>query len=739
MKYQENVILLNRKQSIVVSNNGNENNHNAVMAIIAEIAQFGYTLDKSLIEALSKISLEELKIYKEFLVKELSLIVGSHVKYVPLFINFPNNLLDTEFLYQKKILGIIQNLFNLNDDGSVLSCGHFIDTRLFNLDNYSCCPVCEQQDEELYSKALASLEPKEKFSFDAVKLKVIKLTSEDSLFTIFKNLLSANTSISENDKEVISYVVKNYKNKVEELLPEKISQKEIIAYLSVLLMANVDNYLDLIKKYNKTSVDILRLAVSFSNGDISLAEKTKFKLSNKQRKLIMSLLNNVNNAEVDMLRYREEFLRLGEVLHIGSFKNKYKNTYKSFQLIRNNSKDIETFSKKVEFLTKSLKETKDRDFVVKQLVNILSTREGEFARKLDLLLRNSDNKFDVVSSFITVISKVKTPILLTLLKHFQHRSVKKEYRSFLPKGSFAKIKYLEGDDRETIDILVCNEIVSKIREELITRFSKKESLGNVLLSKELMDVLIPSSQRSATKSLLNIPRGSRIKLDNKPFIRLYTYWKHYSDVDLTACCYDKDLKKIMDISYYNLRGFGKSIHSGDIRNGRLGATEFIDLDIEEFKKRNIKYVSVLVYSFSGEKFSDMECFAGFMEKDSPDSNQFDATQLVHKFNISSPTTQCIPMMFDIENNEFIWMDISVKNGNVFANGVNTNKHVIEKMKSILDFKNKKSSMFDLLELHSLARATRVDYEKVKDIEYDTVFDIEILKDIDVVMSKYLES
>lgn len=102
MNYQENVILLNRKQSIVVSNNGNENNHNAVMAIIAEIAQFGYTLDKSLIEALSKLSLEDLKVYKEFLVKELSFIVGSHVKYVPLFINFPNNILDTEFLYQKK-------------------------------------------------------------------------------------------------------------------------------------------------------------------------------------------------------------------------------------------------------------------------------------------------------------------------------------------------------------------------------------------------------------------------------------------------------------------------------------------------------------------------------------------------------------------------------------------------------------------------------------------------------------
>lgn len=97
------------------------------------------------------------------------------------------------------------------------------------------------------------------------------------------------------------------------------------------------------------------------------------------------------------------------------------------------------------------------------------------------------------------------------------------------------------------------------------------------------------------------------------------------------------------------------------------------------------------------------------------------------------------MMFDIENNEFIWMDISVKSGNVYANGVNTNKHVIEKMKSILDFKNQKSSMFDLFELHSLGRANRIDYEKVKDVEYDTIFDIEILKDIDVVMSKYLES
>ena len=72
----------------------------------------------------------------------------------------------------------------------------------------------------------------------------------------------------------------------------------------------------------------MRLAVSFSGGDLSLAENTDFKLSNGQRRLIMALLDNVKSSMgEDMLRNKEAWLRLSKTLHIGAYKETYPNAF----------------------------------------------------------------------------------------------------------------------------------------------------------------------------------------------------------------------------------------------------------------------------------------------------------------------------------------------------------------------------------------------------------------------------
>lgn len=103
-----------------------------------------------------------------------------------------------------------------------------------------------------------------------------------------------------------------------------------------------------------------------------------------------------------------------------------------------------------------------------------------------------------------------------------------------------------------------------------------------------MKILVPYSQRSASTSLVNIPRGSRLKVDPaSPFIRLFTYWKAPVDIDLGAVLLDEKFRTLDTISYYNLSSYGRSVHSGDIRNGSHGAVEFIDLDVKAFKAKKL--------------------------------------------------------------------------------------------------------------------------------------------------------
>lgn len=730
-----NKAILNRKQALaLVARDPSELNNHLVLAIMAEIAQFGYTLDKPLIDVMSTLTKIELKIVKELLVSELAVMVGANVRYVPLFKSFPNDIPDTTELMFKKIVGYLQNIFKINPANYVvLSCGHTVSTTAHNLDNYSGCPICEAQLPELmdHDDSYKPSEPVKQF-------KIIKLVDESVIFDVYKNLLTAKTSISNADKALIVTLTKHFGDDILQHLPEKIDQKETVAFVTEQLLTYTTSSKEAVAKYFKTATDVLRLAVQFSGGDISLAANTKFKLSQGKRKFIMFLLDKVYQPEVDMLRYREQWVKLGQTLHVGSFKNKFPNAFNAFDMIRNHASDIETFNGKVEELLSIATHTEKNEKEVEALVALLETRAGDFARRLDHVLRIAQKPAVVLKAFKKVAPSVQTAMLLNLAKHAQSRTQKSEFRAFAPKGKITKIKLFEGDEREVLKPMTVNALLAIINDELKSRFSKLEALGNVYINPELMKVLVPYSQRSASTSLVNIPRGSRLKVDPaSPFIRLFTYWKAPVDIDLGAVLLDEKFRTLDTISYYNLSSYGRSVHSGDIRNGSHGAVEFIDLDVKAFKAKKARYVAVYITSYTGEQFSTMECFAGFMERTQPDGKQFDATTVRQKFNITSEATNCVPMLFDLETSELVWLDLVTQQAGIYANYHNSQNVTLDAIKSGLSLIDTRATMFELLDAHAKARSTVVHYEKVEGVEYDTVFDIEILKDLDVVMSKYL--
>jgi len=732
-----NSIALRYKQAVVLTPSPSSAvriSDRFIQALLTEISQFGYTFDGDVVNSLTTLSTDEFLAFRLHLIDELKLMVGAHVKYRPLFKNFPTDIPDDDEYFYKRIVGFVTNLFDIvKDDALPLSCGHLIDTSLFNMDDFGACPICQMQVEETTEAVRPPLT-------EITPLKVIGLTTKQDIYQIFTNLLAAKRSISEDNKEVIGQLVAQDKNAIA-YVPDVIPMKENLALISGLLIEHHPVQAEtLLKSYFKTATDVLRLATQLSGGDISLKDHTRFKLSNPNRRLIMGLLDNINNPEPDMLRHRMRWIRLGEVLHIGKKRSCYPNAWQAFDTIRNNASKIETFGSKVEQLVHDINKNPKDVQSQKTLVALLRSRPGEYARRLDWMLTHIADVPGVIRRFRGLVAELTTPMLLQIAAHLGSRKNVQESRYFMPKGNVAKIQVV-ADTRPALDIGTIQVLCDSINEELVSRFSQLPKLKNVYVDSDLSNYVLPMQQRSASKSLVTIARGSRVALPESKVARLFLYWKENRntnrvDVDLSATTYDGDWNYINHLSYTCLSGVD-GVHSGDIQSAPNGAAEFIDIDINKARAKGIRYVVMNVISYTGQPFNTFECFAGVMGREKAEKGDFyEAKTVKHKFDVAGDTTYNLPLALDLQTNEILWMDIALTT-RVFAS-VERAGGKISAMATVIDsMLDNRPTLWDLISLHMLARAENVSFDFDPDIEYDLTLDESFATQVDEILANWM--
>ena len=699
-----NEVFLTRKQMIVLEPQNNAINTNSkqyVATVLKNIEYLGFTFSKTIIEILQTYSTAHLNEFYLNVVPILKKMVGAHVKHKPMYPNFPAQVME---MHECELY--INAIF------------HYLG---FGLPSY-------EKEERLPL-------------FENTKLKVIELGSLLDVMKMFSNLISSKTSISESDKEDVEWYITTNISMLADILPASIPSKENMSFI-IGVLANNNIPITELSQYFKTATDVLRLAVSMSEGDVSLATNTKFKrFTRKERKELLTLLESVNSPVEDMNRYRGQWVRLGERLHPGEYKDRFPNVWKSFLEIRSD-KTIETFNSKIE---KSIL-TKD----IKSSLHLLSKRPGEFARRLDKLLREASGplqKLDVLGSFEDVASNVSTPVLLQVLTHFKYRTASKEKRVFFPKGNIAKLQSVDNL-LPYIDYDSCQRVVLICTNALIKQYSNLPPLGKTYLDNNLMGYLVPFSQRSASKALKTIVRGSRIPLGEGNFVRMFTWWKNIGlkegdycnsgrvDIDLSSVLYDKNWYS-QTCSYYSLKG-SSFVHSGDITDAPYGASEFIDIDIEKALSEDVRYVLMSIKSFTGQKFSDIpECFAGFMMREDQISGEiYEPKTVQNKFDITSEGKSAVTLIIDLVKREMIWADMLITERKRYANNVRNNEDQLMLMtKALVELK--KTDLYTLFDLHIKARGGELVETKE---EAKTVFSVEdgiTPFDIETIMGEYL--
>lgn len=648
----------------------------------------GHALDAAAFEAMSRAPREWIVSFSEEIIPHLRKRVGADRQYQPFYRNFPMQVME-----MSNVELLINALLHYWSNGTW------------------------EPHQILRDRG---------FAFENVDFRILRLGTEKDLAGAFTRLVSANQSLTEQDKEFIGWMIDTYGNQL--ILPNLIPFKET---LCILAAKGLDVPV-------QAPTDVLRVAVYLSGGDISLPavpkmtlkrapdsisfqafrdamrnaqlqarEKFKFKkFSRPQRRRLLGLLEKTNLDLTEMQKHLGRWQRLGEVLHPGELAAKFPRTAEAFQKLRNQPKGarIRTFAANVDLAF-------NQDW--HQGVELLATRPGEFARRLDWMLRSFDSSY-VLDTFARVAPGISSKVLFELYSHFNQRFKEGSPRSVVIKGKRSKMKTLPP--LPALDMDLVQKIGNTILRVMRSRIENLPPLGKVWIDDRLKQVPVPFAMRSINTSVKTYVRGTRIpfKADAK-VVRPFIHWYDENgdqDLDLSVGLYNSQLGQVGHVSFTGLRDMG-CCHSGDIRHRQGPCAEYVDIPLETVLSHGVNYATVQVYNYNARPMHTVkDCVFGLMEREHATANEIFVPKTISNcMALANEGTSVVVCIVDLLERNYIWVDIEADR--TLATLENTASRTAEVLDALIH--GTKMSLYELLSLHAQSRGTLISEEANADL------------------------
>lgn len=615
-------------------NNDNKCSAEEIAVMLKSFSSLGYALDKEGINMISNLSSLDLGKFYHSNYQVLQKFTGTDFNHRIFYNNFPDltDISNYEF-YVRAVL-------------------HYL--------------TVSKNDMGFMSDDIADINRLEVHNNSKQILKVInKDKATKLLINIVKDLFEGKVAISYNEESFLLEMLGDYKNEINIVdIPFK---ENMAKYVSYILRIKGDNKLSKVLTENslsfvKTATDLLRIYTILSNGDYTLRENTRFiSLERSVRRMFLNVLNVMayeNPYMIDDLA-RNEFLwkRAFEKLHVAEYSKQYPYIARLASMLRND-----------EYITYygRLEQAKDNQV---EFIKLLKTRPGEFARRLDMIIRNQE--FDLeytLSSFKEVANKVSSTLLLQLWEFFKNRELYPT-RIFKINGRFSTFYKEVTDIREPIEENVIEKVTETLLDILRNIYSNYDNVGKVYIDENVKSYCLPINNRNASSQNKTLTFGSKVKLEEEDgnYLRFFTHFKNFKgehgrvDVDLSIEFVDETLTSGFSLSWHNM-GSGRkfdSFHSGDITSAPDGASEFVDLDYKKARKY-ARYAVVTNSVYTGQDFADIpECFSGvmFMPQIGKKGSVFNPEFVKYKFDLTQKgSNQNIAFAVDLETLELIWID-----------------------------------------------------------------------------------
>ncbi|MCP4218519.1 MAG: hypothetical protein GY765_28045 [bacterium] len=704
--------LLLRRRGLVYTNESQkpkEDDSHQLDYLQSRLLEMGYLLSSELHHRFLEMELDHFLEISSWMIGEIRNERGAKRPYVPLFRSFPKNIpSDTQVLYFRRLAALLSVspeqpcpiCGKIGKVSMVNLCGHLVCAECWDGSAYDGCPICRRRI-TLEGPFVRKSPPRPPDNDEEYTLELLQPGSnlEASAGQLLQSLLSRQTPLSpQHHDDLFQLVPAMGINACLQWLPETIPVDEVRAEFFGTLLRDrnfIKRILQDCAVHFRTATDILRVLWVLMDGDPRFVKKPRLKrtLIRSLRRGVMDILENLKLEHLveDILRHRSLWKRMGEKLHPFDYAKSHPKATLAFAVLRKtklvpDQPYTESLRAQVREYPQSLKIRNDKIYFksrggrvedalieknFQEAVFLVKQRPGELMRRLDHLLRlaveHAPESITAIRDAVeTEVSKTSTPILLTLLPHLQNRFEPLAKRVFFPRGSVAS-SWAIRDERLGLPQKIVAPFVELLEEELLKRAAGAPGFSRSVIDTGLSNILVPYTERTAARSLVSVSRGSTAVIPEGKTIRLFLHWleapHRRADLDLSAAFYDEQWQFKGNCDYTFLKyAEGAAVHSGDLTDAPPpdGASEFMDLRLDELEKAGVHYIVTIVFSDNDVPFDELpEAFAGFMVCGENQENSFNAAAVEQRFDLQGNAKILIPLLIDVPKRQMRWVDVNM--------------------------------------------------------------------------------
>lgn len=595
------------------------------VVLLANCNKLGFTFSEELLVKVNTLS----PAAKLGILEDLKAAVGVGKNWMPLVKQWDN---PTGEGFLDHVFTFLANVFQ-SKKGTKLACGHVIPEGTFPLERYNGCPYCGTPFDT--SLELDLRKPG--------KLKVLEWWTESDMKNLLNDLLKSPVALDATQAESLEILVANFGVADFSVITMKETQMIVID----VYCAKGEG--DLVAGLFSSPNDVLRYIWYKHTGFLQLVEpkvilkrnvrnnqmvgrgnvksavmkaeteKLKLKFSRTESKIYAQWLNgltmSIESQCEAMHPKREMWVRVIRALRLAEYSKK-----KGFERLKSlldvfYNEHYEVWNGRVNHFRMKL----DSD----ETFRLLKQRPGLFARSLfaNMLFFGPE---ETLIHFREVMHAVPARLVFSLNMYAEYYFVKNGSRTVKPLGGISKriptnrlLELYSVEDLETM----CKLIEELSLEVISKRFRETpEAKKNIYIDEALFHVPLAIGDRSNhVQDLVVTPMGTKYPVSGEK-VRLYMHWgeglpAQHLDMDLScSVIYDNQVDYC---SYSNLVTTGCK-HSGDVRQipNKVGAVEYIELDLNELAAAGAKYVSFTCNAFtSGSLSANMK--VGWMNSEFP--------------------------------------------------------------------------------------------------------------------------
>jgi len=670
-----------------------------------DLVDRGWLLGPALRDALVRLDVAELVNVGATLLADCDALLGADRPHVPLFRDFPASTPDDTMAFF--VDRILTAWFQTPDQPCVLCdtddtvapvnpCGHLVCRACFDGADFSACPICHRRinPDDPFVKP-ARPRPLRGESAAPERLRVLHLgfDQDADLRAELVGLLARTAALPPADADDLATLLALQPRIDLSWLPARVPGRETKARLLAWLLTDPlpAGALDRAAALVDTATDVLRLLVVRSDGDASLIGRPRLApVPRPLRRALLGLLDCIGTVRLvdDMRRHRRAWIAVGEKLHPGEYADRYPAVALAFATLR--CSDMTTLCPRTAVAGQVAEDVRIDDAGrvtvavwghrvesaladgdVATAVSLLAARPGELLRRLDHLLRLAATDEDLAAAFAALTAaapQVSPAVLLSALGQVRTRTARHRTRVFFPAGRTSTAHVID-DERAVLPSGVVARAVDILQAEALRRAATLRRVDRAVIDTGLDGLVVPFAERTAARALLTLARGSVLPVPHGRYLRLFCHWMQNTDgprvdLDLSVALYSEAWEHIGTCDYTSLRVAG-AVHSGDLTSAPppLGASEFVDLDINALAVAGVRYAVMVVLSYNNVAFTDMaEAFAGLMLRSAPPKRGevFDALAVEQRFDLTGPGKVTMPFVVDLAEETMRWMDVTAR-------------------------------------------------------------------------------